>query len=242
MASRSPYRPRPRPALAENFLGRLIDPIDRLSETVFSILILLTFTLAFRIIRLSEDTMQASSTENANELLIGALGAIFAWGVIDGVMYALISLFERGEKHRLLKNIQSAETEEEAVEVVADELGYILEPITAESVRTRLYQSILFHLKDSKPRPVGFTRDDFSGLLGHVIVAMIAVLPSLAPLVLLRSNFDLAIRLSNIVSVLVLFVVGFQWGKYTGASPWKTGLLLMTVAVLMVLIAIPLGG
>ena len=40
----------------------------------------------------------------------------------------------------------------------------------------------------------------------------------------------------------VLFVVGYQWGKYTGASPWKTGLLLLAVAALMVAIAILLGG
>jgi hypothetical protein len=36
----------------------------------------------------------------------------------------------------------------------------------------------------------------------------------------------------------VLFVVGFRWGMYTGANPWKTGLLIMSVAVILVLIAI----
>jgi VIT1/CCC1 family predicted Fe2+/Mn2+ transporter len=40
----------------------------------------------------------------------------------------------------------------------------------------------------------------------------------------------------------VLFISGYQWGKYTGANPWKTGLLLAAIAALMVLIAIPLGG
>ncbi len=32
------------------------------------------------------------------------------------------------------------------------------------------------------------------------------------------------------------------WGKYTGASAWKTGLLLLAVAALMVAVAILLGG
>jgi hypothetical protein len=36
------------------------------------------------------------------------LGAVLAWGLIDGVMYALISLFERGKRHRMLKNTQTA--------------------------------------------------------------------------------------------------------------------------------------
>lgn len=242
MSVRFPFRPRRPITTGDAFLGRFIDPIDRLSETVFSILILLTFTLAFRIVRLSADTASASSLEEANELLIGALGAILAWGVIDGVMYALISLFERGEKHRLLYSIQAAESDAQAVEAIADELDYILEPISEETVRQELYNSILVHLRGSQPRPIGFTRDDLTGAFSHVVVAILAVLPSLAPLFLLRHDFELAIRVSNLVSFIVLFIVGYSWGQYTGANPWKTALLLTAVAVAMVLIAIPLGG
>lgn len=242
MPTRSSFRAGHRVPQEGGFLSNLIDPIDRLSESVFSIIILLLFTLAFRIILLSEDAEQALSPKTMNDLLLGALGAVLAWGFIDGVMYALLSLFERGERHRMLKNIQAAATEEEAVEVIGDELDYILEPITDERVRQSLYQSILVHLRDSQPRRIGFTREDFSGILGHVLVAFIAVLPSLTPLLLLRHNPDLAIRVSNLVSLIILFIVGYQWGKYTGANPWRTGLLLMAVALSMVLIAIPLGG
>ena len=242
MSARSSFHPRQQAKSKKPFLGSLIDPIDRLTETVFSILILLLFTLAFRVLRLSADPIQAPSIESVNELLIGALGATLAWGMIDGVMYALISLFEHGEKHRMLKNIQAAVTEDEAVDAVAYELDYILEPITDEPVRKKLYDSILFHLRDSQPRPIGFTRDDFTGAIGHVVVAVVAVTPSLVPLVVLRNNAELAILVSNIVSFIVLFLVGYNWGRYTGANPWKTGLLLTAVAVAMVLIAIPLGG
>ncbi len=220
----------------------MIDPIDGLSETIFSILILLTFTLAYRIIVLSGGSSSDLTSGEMNDLLIGAVGAIFAWGVIDGVMYALISLFERGERHRLLKNIQAAESDEEAVDFIADDLDYILEPITEENVRKELYSSVLLHLRDSQPRRIGFTKDDFTGALGHIVVAMVSVIPSLIPLLLLRNDMMLAIRVSNIVSLIVLFIVGHRWGVYTGANPWKTGLLITAVAVLLVLIAIPLGG
>lgn len=226
----------------EGFFDHLLDPIDRLAETIFSILILLTFTLAFRIIKLSGNPDPSIAFNNTNELLIGAIGAILAWGVIDGLMYALLGLFERGERHRLLRNIQAAESEGEAVEIIADELDYILEPIAGSQERESLYKSVFEHLRDSQPRKIGFKREDFSGALGHVVVAIVAVLPSLVPLVLFRNDFTLAIRVSNIVSFIMLFIVGFQWGKYTGANPWRTGLLLLSVAMIMVLIAIPLGG
>lgn len=228
--------------LTGGFLESLIDPIDQLSEAIFSILIFLTFLLAYWIIRISGTPGQPFTQENVTELLIGALGAVVAWGVIDGIMYALLSVFERGERHRLLVDIQAARTEPEAVEVVAADLDYFLEPITDDVERQALYRSIIAHLQNSQPRPIGLKGEDVSGLLGHVLVAIIAVIPSLAPFLLLRHNYHLAISISTIVSLVVLFLAGFRWGKYTGASPWKTGLLLASVAIALVLIAALLGG
>jgi hypothetical protein len=242
MAVRVSTRSRQRATPKESFLGRLLDPIDRLSETIFSILILLTFTLAFRIIKLGGDPNQAIPSSYVNELLIGAAGATLAWGIIDGIMYALMAMFERGERHRLLHQLQAAYTDEEGIQVVAAELDHILEPITGEQQRQALYQDVLDHLRDGTAQPVGLTREDVAGGFGSVLVAVVAVLPSFVPFLVFYDNPALAIRASNVVSFVVLFISGYQWGKYTGANPWKTGLLLAAIAALMVLIAIPLGG
>lgn len=242
MAVRVSTRSRQRATPKESFLGRLLDPIDRLSETIFSILILLTFTLAFRIIKLGGDPNQAIPSSYVNELLIGAAGATLAWGIIDGIMYALMAMFERGERHRLLHQLQAAYTDEEGIQVVAAELDHILEPITGGQQRQALYQDVLDHLRDGTAQPVGLTREDVAGGFGSVLVAVVAVLPSFVPFLVFYDNPALAIRASNVVSFVVLFISGYQWGKYTGANPWKTGLLLAAIAALMVLIAIPLGG
>jgi hypothetical protein len=148
----------PRATPKESFLGRLLDPIDRLSESIFSILILLTFTLAFRIIKLGGDPHQQIPSTYMNELLIGAAGATLAWGIIDGIMYALMEMFARGERHRLLRQLQTAHTDEEGVQIVANELDYILEPITGEEQRKVLYQDVLEHLRDGSAQPVRLTR------------------------------------------------------------------------------------
>lgn len=221
-------------------MAHLLDPIDRLAETIYSVLILLTFTLAFRIFHLGSG--EAVTSEYVNELLLGAILAILAWGVIDGIVYALTEVFERGEKHRILLYIEAADSPEEAVEAVADELDFILEPITSESQRRALYAEILEHLHDSQPQPVRLTRADLTGGAASVLVAVLAVLPSLIPFALFRDDPALAIRISNIISFLVLFYSGYEWGKYTGTNPWKTGLLLLAVGVLLVAIAIPFGG
>lgn len=226
----------------ESFLDHLLDPIDRLSEAVYSILIVLTFTLAYSIFRLSGYPESVAWVGYGNELFFAVLGATLAWGVIDGIMYALMSIFERGEKHRLLQQLQEAKTEEEGIVLIGDELDFILEPITSEEQRRLLYQDALPYLRAGQTRPIGLQRDDLTGAFGSVLVAVVAVAPSLVPLYVLSADLTLAIRVSNIVSFVVLFALGFSWGRYTGVNSWKTGLALAAIGLIMVLIAIPLGG
>lgn len=223
-------------------IGRLLDPIDWLTEAIYSILIVLTFTLAFRILVLGGDAGQATGADYADDIAVAALSAALGWGLIDGLMYVLMSVFERGERHRLLKQIHSATTDQQAVEAIADELDHILDPIAGEHARRLMYGSLLEHLRYSQAQPNGLRREDFAGALGSVLIAVVAVLPSLLPFALLRDDLTLAIRLSNVVSFAMLFFAGYGWGSYTGTNPWRTGLLLAAVALLMVLIAVPLGG
>lgn len=240
MTARVHSRGRRRTKPSEGFLDHLLDPIDRLAETIYSILILLTFTLAFRIIKLEPG--EVVSADYVNELLIAAFLAILAWGIIDGIVYVLTEVLERGEKHRVLWYIQSADTEEEAIKAVHDEIGFVLEPITGETQRRQLYLDVIDHLRESKPQPVRLKRADFTGALACVFVAVAVVLPSMLPFVVLRHDYALAIRVSNVISFAMLFYAGYEWGKYTNANRWKTGLVLVGVGVLLVAIAIPLGG
>jgi VIT1/CCC1 family predicted Fe2+/Mn2+ transporter len=242
MPPRAAYRTKQRPSQQEGFLGRLLDPIDRLAETIFSVLILLTFTLAYRIIRLGPSPNEPIPPDYMVDLFVAALGATVAWGMIDGEIYALLSVLERGEKHQFLASVQAAATQEEGIHAIAEELDFVLEPITGAEQRRLLYLDVLDHLHDSRPMPVTLTRDDILGGLGSTLVAVLAVLPSLAPLLLLRDHDWLALRASNIVSFVVLFYTGYQWGKYSGSNPWKMGLLLFVIGAVLAFIAIPLGG
>jgi VIT1/CCC1 family predicted Fe2+/Mn2+ transporter len=234
--------PRAHATLAGSFLEGLLAPIDLLAEAIFAILIVLIFTLWAAVVKIGPYPGQPISAESMNELASAAFGAALAWGVIDGILYILFSLFERSERHRILAQIQAAETDEAAVDVIADQFDHIFEPITGEDRRLMIYEDMLAHLRDSRPRPVGFQREDFIGAAGSVLVAILAVAPSLAPLVLLRGHGALAIWISNIISFAMLFYAGFRWGRYTGANPWKIGLLLLGAAAIMVLIAVLLGG
>lgn len=231
-----------RPPRQEGLIGHLLDPIDRLSETIFSVLILLTFTFAYRVFWLGTDPYEPIPPDYLIDLAVAALGAAVAWGLIDGVIYALLSVLERGEKHRFLAAVQAAATQEEGIAAVADELDYVLEPITGAEQRRQIYLEVLDYLQDSRPQPVTLTRDDLLGGLGSTLVAVLAVLPSLIPLVLFRDTYWLALRASNFVSFAVLFITGYQWGRYSGANPWKMGVMLLTVGAALAVIALLMGA
>lgn len=241
-ALRTSPRSRLRPRLQQGLESYFLDPIDWLSETIYSILIVLSFTLAFRVFALGSRADRVASPDYVTELLFAAIGATLAWGLIDGVMHVLLEVFQRSERHRMLQQVQEAGSQEEAIAVIAEEFDYVLEPIAGEAERQQLYQRVFEQLRTSEARPLGFKRADFEGALGCVVVAILAVLPSLVPLIVLRNSPDLAIRASNVVSFAMLFAAGYRWGKYSGSSPWKTGLLLVAVGLIMVAIAIPLGG
>jgi hypothetical protein len=143
-------------------LAELLDPIDWLSQAIYSILVLLTFTLAFTVIFSGGGDIGQVTRKQINEVLIAAVGETVAWGLIDSVMYVMLSAFERNEKQRLLEQIQTADTEQEGIEAIAAELDYVLEPITSDEKRQTIYRFILDHLHDSRSRPIGLKGEDRS--------------------------------------------------------------------------------
>lgn len=170
------------------------------------------------------------------------MGAVTAWGIIDGVLYVLGGVLARSERYRLLQYVQTSDSEEEAATAIAYELDFILEPITSDEQRHALYHDIRAYLSQAEPQTVGIQREDVLGGVATVLLSVVVVLPSLLPLLLLPDNTALAIRISNVVSFLVIFAAGYSWGLHTDTNPWKVGLLLSSVCLAMVLVAMLLGG
>lgn len=232
----------PPPTVKESFLAKLLDPLDRLIEGVYSVLIVLTFTLAFRVFEANSVLDEETASVLLSQLFVAALGCAIAWGIIDGIMYVLTSMAERSQEHRLVNAIRQATSEQEGVAMVAEELDEKLKRLASGDEREAFYQTLYRKLEVMTPQPVGFKKEDFAGALGVAIVAVIAALPVVLPLLLFQSDPPLAIRLSNLVAFGLLFWMGYRWGKYTGDTPWKLGLALPMIGVVMMAVAIPLGG
>ena len=245
-AKRSSHRHRPSVPAKEGFLvkllGNFLDPIDALSATFFSILIAMLFTLSYDILIYRGIVDSSFSSGYGTELFFAILVVVMVWGTIDGIMYVLTEVFQRGERHRLLELLQTTEHEETAVDAIADEFDFILEPITSDDQRSALYHDIFAHLRKAEPQEVGLQRGDVVGAITFILVSALVVIPSLLPLLLLPNNTAMAIRISNVVSIIVIFGTGYSWGKYSDVNPWKTGLILASVCLSMVLVAIFIGA
>jgi hypothetical protein len=176
------------------------------------------------------------------QLFIAALGCAVAWGLIDGVMYVLTTMFQRGEKRRLAMAVRNAANEDAAVALLSAQLDETYADIASVEERAAHYRNLYARLQSVMPRTVGFKKEDFAGALGVVLVAILAALPVVLPLLLAPVNSTLALRLSNVAAVGMLYWMGHSWGKHVGGVPWKVGLTLLLIGVIMVSVAIPLGG
>ena len=216
-------------------IHRYLDPGDTLAEVLFGLIMVLTFTVGAQI-------LIAADQLDAQELVIAAVGCNLAWGVIDAVLFMLGLLFQRSQRARFYRHLRSANNEAEALAALQEEFGLEDEPLTANAEdRTRLYQSMLTLSAQAKPSHVKLKPRDFvSAFVVFALVSVTAV-PGVIPFLMI-DNPHLALRVSNLVLVLLLFIVGWWWGRFTEARPLKVGLTVMLLGLVMVLVAVALGG
>ncbi len=226
----------------ESFLARLLDPLDRLVEGIYSVLIVLTFTLATRAIQSQSGEIGMDGSHLLLQLFVAALGCAVAWGMIDGAMYVLTCVFERGKDRRLYRLVRNAQSQDEGIAVLSEELDDDMGTLTTSTERRQIYTALYGRLRSSPPPRGGFAKEDFAGGFGVFLVAVGAALPVLLPLIILPGSVQTTLRVSNFIAFVMLFGMGYRWGQYAGGKPFLTGLMLLILGIIMMIVAIPLGG
>jgi hypothetical protein len=223
----------PSPGWYRRFVERL-DPGERLGELLFGLIMVLTFTLGAGI-ELGGDV------DATRELLIAALGCNAAWGIIDAALYLMNRLSERGRLHRLVRSIQSAQSGEEALALVQQGLAERIPGGVGPQTRASLEREVLARVRSMQPARNRITAADLWAGLAVFWLVFLTALPAVLPFLVLR-DAQIAMRASNAVLIGLLFYVGWRWAGYTGASPWRTGLFVSLLGVVLVVVAIALGG
>ena len=209
---------------------RLLDPIERSSEVLFGLIMVLTFTGSLRATGADHDSV--------DRMLLAALGCNLAWGIIDAVMYLISVLSQRGHNLLLLRNVRTADAaagRRFLTDAISEDLAAVLTEAEVEAIRLRFVEL---------PRPTHYARlrfSDYRAALAVFFLVFLSTLPVVLPFLLVRKA-GLALRLSNLVAIIMLFLTGYAYGKYAGSHPWRDGLWMVLIGVAMVGLTILLGG
>ena len=218
----------------QSFVRRYLDPTETLSEVLFGLIMVLTFTLGAGLI-------VKEGTEATTRMLLGILGCNVAWGLIDGAMYVMSSMLDRSRKARLLQSVQKAASEEDALAMVGRELDPRLEPFTSLEERTHLYPAVLNRLVKVTPERTLVKKEDVCGAIVIFWLVFLSTIPAVVPFLVFRDRF-VALRVSNLLLLTMLFLVGYRWARATHSNPWIVGSILLLVGLVMVAVAMALGG
>ena len=210
---------------------RILEPHDRISEVLFGLIMALTFTGSLSVADAGRDDVRA--------MLVGALGCNIAWGIIDGVFYLMGCLSERGAEDRLLQALRASQDPEQSRQLLREAL-----PNSVAAVATTAELDALKNrLGELTEAPEGrwLTRHDWLGAIAVFAWVFLVTLPVAVPF-MLWSNVAPAMRISNLIAVVMLFFAGLAYGRHLGRSPWLFGLCTVVLGSVLVALTMALGG
>jgi VIT family len=210
---------------------RPLEPVERLSEILFGLIMVLTFTCSISVTELR--------LEEVNSLLVAAIGCNLAWGIIDAFMYLLACFVERGRGISALRTIHQTTDPQTACGVIAAAMPPLLAsampPATFEEIRKTLSQ-----LPDSFTHK-RISKQEWLGSIAVFLAVFLSTFPAVVPFLLIK-DAGFALRISNGVAVLMLFLTGYALGHHAGYHPWKMGVWMALVGSTLVALTIALGG
>jgi hypothetical protein len=210
--------------------ARILEPMDRISEVLFGLIMALTFTLTLGVV--TADSIEVRT------MLLAALGCNLAWGIIDASVFLMARFNQRGRNAMQLRAVRRAADAGDARRIIADALppllARVLPPDQLELMRLRVLQL-------PEPLRPRLTRHDWLGAISICLLSFLSTFPIVIPFILI-GDARLALRVSNAVAIAMLFVCGYAFGHYAGFRPWAGGLLMVAVGAALVGVAIALGG
>lgn len=210
---------------------RLLDPMERISEILFGLIMVLTFTCSF--------SVAGAGRRDVFKMLLAALGCNLAWGIIDAVFYLMSCLSEKGHGILTLRAVRQAVEPVKSRRIIADALppavSSVLREPELEAIRQKLAQ-----LPEPPAHP-RLTKDDWGAAAGVLLLVFLSTFPVVIPFIFI-SGPRLALRISNAVAIAMLFMAGSAFARYSGFRPWRVGLAMVVIGMAMVGVTILFGG
>jgi hypothetical protein len=208
----------------------VLDTVERVSEMCFGLFMALTFVGA----------VNAAGDEKQTGLAMfyTAFGCNLAWGMVDAVMYLVRTLTNRGKVLTLSRDVRRAPDVAAGMKVLRSglpqQLSSLLGDAEVETIRSRLLSMEL----PAKPQLTG---RDFVGAFGIFLIVVASTFPVALPFVLI-DNAKVALLVSRILTLVMLFGGGLALGHFAGYGSWRTGMAMVGLGIVLTVAIIALGG
>jgi hypothetical protein len=211
--------------------NRVLDPLERFSEIVFGLIMVLSFTCAISVAEVGREDVRA--------MFIGAVGCNLAWGIIDGAFYLIACLTEHGRRAVLHRNLRQIADPAQARQSIADALPENF----AAGLQVADFDRIHAHLRQLPPPPErpGLTAENWRGATGVFLLVFVSTFPVVVPFLFIHEA-RLAMRISNGVAIALLFGAGHMLAGYAGMRRCRTGLAMVAIGTALVALTIAFGG
>lgn len=206
----------------------LLSPSDRHSEMLFGLIMVLAITGTVWL-----------ETGSTRAILSAGIGACIAWGIVDGIIYVYSNLLERGRIALAVQEASKCSGEGCDLRKIKEELEDTIVDTLGEREKHEVAQHILMRLKPAENHTRA-TKDDILGGVAAGMLVFVSGMPLLLPFLFLDGIW--AMRLSRIVGFVMLFGLGYRWGGYVGRNKLQTGIVMMSVGVVITGVVMALGG
>ncbi len=211
---------------------KFLDPDERFAEVLFGLIMVVTITGTI--------SVTEGGRQDVRDLLVAALGCNLAGGIADAVMWVLMTLIARGRGLVTLRAVRSAADPRSAHAAIAAALPPVvadaLTPSDLETIRQRLAAA-----PERLPATVPLGRDDLLAALAVCVLVFVSTFPPVIPFLLVGDAMT-ALRISNAIALVMLFLRGWAAARHAGGKPWRFGLVMVLLDTVLVAGIVALGG
>jgi len=208
-----------------------LDPLDRISEVLFGLIMVLTITGTI--------SVSSAGEQDVRGLLWAALGCNLAWGIVDAIMNAMTVFVDRRHDVVQISNIVRADQPASSREIIRDNISRLLSELMDHDEIDRLGDRLKALPEPTTKYPL--TVKDLLVAGQIFLLVFLSTLPVAVPFILI-DDVGVAMRVSNAVALILLFAGGYSLARYAGLRPIITALVYTAIGIILVSLTIALGG
>ncbi|MEJ1236784.1 hypothetical protein WBG78_01565 [Chryseolinea sp. T2] len=208
----------------------VLNPVDRISGILYGLIIVLSFTGTVSVFTAKQEIKQ---------LLWAALGCNIAWGIVDATMFLMDTLINRGHIRSIISRVKASSDEDATRNMLAEEL----DPLVIHVLHNDEVDRIVKRLRElpSLSSNSLLIWPDVVKALKIFLLVFIGTLPVALPFAFFN-DVSVAMRVSNAIAIVLLFIGGYFVAGYAGFRRIITAFTYVAIGVLLVFITIALGG